>query len=118
VQPASDEFTVEEVKRWIAEARELAIYETEKRMRAEFAALEQGKKNKEQGQEVGGGDAGKGGTVGVKNTDFYLPADGAVVGDNTNNDGKGGVPVKKRRTYTMITAKYTAKRHFDYVKIR
>jgi len=85
-------------------------------MRAEFAALEQGTKNKEQGREVVG--AGNDGKVGVKNTDFYLPADGAVVGDNTNNDGKGGVPVKKRRTYTMITAKYTAKRHFDYVKIR
>jgi len=125
VQPASDEFTVEEVKRWIQEAREVAIYETEKRMRAEFAALEQGTKNKEQGREVVG--AGNDGKVGVNNTDFYLPAGGeqgqGVVGDNTNNGGviipdANGQPVKKRRTYTMITAKHRSKRHFDYVKMR
>ena len=123
-----DEEHEADVRRWIAEAREQAIYETEQRMRAEFAALEQGTKNKEQGREAVG--AGNGGAVGVKNTDIYPPAGGeqgaknkeqgqGVVGPdsyraNTNNGG----PVKKKRTYTMITAKYTAKRHFDYVKIR
>jgi len=94
-------------------------------MRAEFAALEQGTKNKEQGREVVG--AGNDGKVGVNNTDFYLPAGGeqgqGVVGDNTNNGGviipdANGQPVKKRRTYTMITAKHRSKRHFDYVKMR
>jgi hypothetical protein len=136
-----DEEHEADIRRWIAEAREQAIYETEQRMRAEFAALEQGTKSKEQGQEVGGGvkrqvvgedtdngDGGvvgvNGGVVGVKNTDFYPPAggeqgvkskeQGQVVGGDTDNGG----PVKKRRTYTMITAKHRSKRHFDYVKIR
>ena len=119
VQQASDEFTVEEVKRWIAEARELAIYETEKRMRAEF------EKEKSQELRIRNQDAGgeNGDVVGVKNTDFSLPAGGGVVGDNTNNGGviisdANGQPVKKKRTYTMITAKHRSKRHFDYVKMR
>ena len=113
-----DEEHEADVRRWIAEARERAIYETEQRMRAEFAALEQGTKNKEQGREVVG--AGNDGKVGVNNTDFYLPTGGGnVVGDNTNNGGNtNGEPVKKRRTYTMITAKHRSKRHFDYVKMR
>ena len=119
VQPASDDITIEDVKRWIAEARELAIYETEKRMRAEFA-LKESSESGVQSQEV---DA----VVGVKNTDFYLPTNGGdVVGDNTNNGvdntnnggNTNGEPVKKRRTYTMITAKHRSKRHFDYVKMR
>ena len=122
-----DEEHEADVRRWIAEAREQAIYETEQRMRAEFAALEQGTKSKEQGREAVGADNGA--VVGVNNTDIYPPASGdkgtkskeqgqGVVGPdsyraNTNNSE----PVKKKRTYRMITAKYTAKRHFDYVKI-
>ena len=123
-----DEEHEADVRRWIAEAREQAIYETEQRMRAEFAALEQGTKSKEQGREAVGADNGA--VVGLNNTDIYPPASGDkgtkskeqgqwVVGDNTNNGGgdTNGRPVKRKRTYSMITAKYTAKRHFDYVKI-
>jgi hypothetical protein len=120
------DYAEEDVRRWIAEAREQAIYETEKRMRAEFAALE-AKRSESGSRGVVGGDTDNGdGMVGVNNTDFYLPTGGdKVVGDNTNNGGSGGnggdtggEPVKKRRTYTMITAKHRSKRHFDYIKMR
>jgi len=122
-----DEEHEADVRRWIAEARERAIYETEQRMRAEFAAQGGSSESGVQSREIGNKD---GAVVGVKNTDISPPAGGeqgvknkeqghGVVGDNTNNSGgnTNGGPVKRKRTYTMITAKYTAKRHFDYVKI-
>jgi hypothetical protein len=113
------DYAEEDVRRWIAEAREQAIYETEKRMRAEFAAREQGTKSKEQGQEVVGGVKGQavggdtdsgdgrmspksgvqsqeaagrdGGMVGVNNTDFYLPTGGGnVVGPDSYRDTNNG----------------------------
>jgi len=124
--PVQPDYEEEDVRRWIAEAREQAIYETEKRMRAEFALKESSESGAGSQVVVGdntnnGGDGGQnGGVVGVNNTDFYLPTSGGnVVGDNTNNGGNtNGDPVKKRRTYTMITAKHRSKRHFDYVKMR
>jgi hypothetical protein len=109
--PVEPDYAEEDVRRWIQEARDQAIYETEKRMRAEFVAREA--KRSESGSRVvvggdtdngdgvgdaangdggldGVGDAGNGangvgngGMVGVNNTDFYLPAGGGnVVGDN------------------------------------
>jgi hypothetical protein len=141
------DYAEEDVRRWIAEAREQAIYETEKRMREEFEREKNQESRIRNQDEVKGQVAGgAGGVVGVNNTDFYLPTGGGkvvgdntnnggvntdfylpagggnVVGDNTNNGGGSpdvnGGPVKKRRTYTMITAKHRSKRHFDYVKMR
>jgi hypothetical protein len=116
------DYAEEDVRRWIAEAREQAIYETEKRMRAEFAAREESSKSGVKGQIVVGedtdngdggvdgvGDAGngangaKGGMVGVNNTDFYLPAGGGnVVGDNTNNGGNGGKKTGGGKIYPRL----------------
>jgi hypothetical protein len=81
-----DEEHEADIRRWIAEAREQAIYQTEQRMRAEFASLEQGKKSKEQGQVVVGEDTDNGGNAAKKagNVKIYprLPVMGVSIGFN------------------------------------
>jgi hypothetical protein len=142
-----DEEHEEDIIRWIQEARELAIYQTETRLRAEFEEEKKkeartgmqgqqvvGDNTNNGGEKAVGGDTDNGvekkkqearikmqdsnqdstnGVVGVKNTDKSPPVGGdKVAGAGTDN---GGV-VKKKRTYTIITAKYTPQRTNWYLK--